>query len=159
MSPAAARAVVGLLAAAALFGCARKAAVKPPELARPAVIEGVEAANEEDGIALEWRRPTAYADGERMTDLGEFRVEREDGAAGFVVIAVLPVTDRERFRQVRRFRFVDRGVADGRSYAYRVVSSTVDGYASAPSDPVAIVRQLPLPAPATPAAAPKRREE
>jgi hypothetical protein len=123
--------------------------VKPPELVRPAAIEDLQAVNEADAIVLTWARPTRYADGSRMIDLGEFHIERDSAGEGFLLIATLPVTDQQRFRQVRRFRFADRGVETGGSYAYRVVSSTVDGYASAPSNPVAIVREVPSPPPPT----------
>ena len=99
---------------------------------------------------LSWARPEHYADGSRMTDLSEFRIERAAGVAGdFEIIAVLPVGDRQRFRQIKRFRFADRGAIEGENYRYRVVSSTLDGYASAPSNTVAIVREANAAAPAT----------
>jgi predicted small lipoprotein YifL len=143
------RAAALALVLVALLGCGRKGPVKPPELARPAAITDLRAANEEEAVALAWSRPSEYADGARMTDLGEFRVERASGdAPGWDTIAVLPVADRERVRQIKRFRFADRGVAMGEVYRYRVVSSTVDGYASAPSNEAAIVRQPPEAPPA-----------
>ena len=138
-------------ACAVLAACGRKGPVKPPEYTRPAPIEDLSAKNEGDAILLTWKRPDTYADQSRMTDLGEFRLERATGGAGeFATIAVLPVTDRERFRQIKRFRFADRGVAEGESYRYRVVSSTVDGYASAPSNTVQIVREAAQAATPTP---------
>jgi predicted small lipoprotein YifL len=143
----------GLVVLACLLfaACGRKGPVKPPEYTRPAVIADLSAKNEADAILLSWQRPDSYADNSRMTDLGEFRLERAAaGAVDFEIIAVLPVTDRERFRQIKRFRFADRGVVEGESYRYRVVSSTVDGYASAPSNTVEIVReaaQAPTPTP------------
>ena len=94
-----------------------------------------------------------------MTDLGAFQVERAKGvSADFESIALLPVSDRERFRQIKRFRFADRGVEVGEGYRYRVVSSTVDGYVSAPSNEVAIVREEVAAAGPTPTAAPEERE-
>jgi len=142
------------------IGCGRKGPVRPPEFAQPAPIEKLEATNEAEDVLLTWPRPDRYADNSRMTDLGEFRVERAGGGEPeFVTIALLPVTDRERFRQIKRFRFVDRGAVLGESYRYRVVSATVDGYASAPSNVVEIVRAVPTPAPtATPTASAKGKE-
>lgn len=150
-----------MLSFAALFSiaaCGRKGPVTPPEYARPETIEDLQAANEADDIVLSWKRPGEYVDHTRMLDLGEFHIERSAGeSVEFEEIAVLPVTDRERFRQIKRFRFVDRGVSEGVSYRYRVVSVTVDGYASAPSNMVAIVREVP-PAP-TPTKPAEKREE
>lgn len=140
-----------LVAVVALFACGRRGPVKPPEYSQPAPIEDLQATNQVEAVLLSWARPARYADGSRMTDLGLFRVERAaSGAVEFEVIAELPVSDRERFRQIKRFRFADRGAAEGESYRYRVVSSTVDGYASAPSNTVEIVRAAdaaPKPAP------------
>ena len=136
-----------------LLGCGRKGPVKAPEFARPAVIADLRAENGEREITLSWSRPSQYADGARMTDLGEFQIERASGdAPAFEPLAVLPIADRERVRQIKRFRFADRGVVSGDRYRYRVVSSTVDGYASAPSNVVEIVReprQVPTATPAT----------
>jgi len=134
-----------------LGACGRRGPVKPPELSRPAAILDLEASNGPEDIVLSWRRPTEYTDGSRMTDLGEFRIERSAAELPeFVEIAVLPITDRERFRQIRRFRFSDRGVEEGVRYRYRVVSTTVDGYASAPSNTVEVVRQAVAAATPTP---------
>jgi predicted small lipoprotein YifL len=135
-----------------LLACGRKGPVKPPDLARPAPLDDLQATNEVDAILLSWARPTRYADGTRMTDLGEFRVERATGTSpDFQIIALLPVTDQDRFRQIKRFRFADRGVVEAETYRYRVVSSTLDGYVSAPSNAVEIVRA----AAATPVSTPR----
>ncbi len=143
-----------LVCALLLCACGRKGPVKPPELARPAPIADLEARNGAEEIALSWRRPQNYTDGARMLDLGEFRVERAIGdAPDFGIIQVLPITDRERFRQISRFGFADRGVEMGERYRYRVVSVTVDGYASAPSNVVEITREKVEPM-ATPTAEP-----
>lgn len=148
----------GFLLGLALAGCGRTGPVKPPELARPAAIGDLQAVNEPEAIVLSWRRPTHYADGARLTDLGNFRVERAAaGAPVFETVAVLPVTDRQRFRQIKRFRFADRGVVAGESYRYRVVSSTVDGYASAASNTVEIVREPSAAVRDTPAPAVQRK--
>jgi predicted small lipoprotein YifL len=151
-------AALALLALLALVSCGRKGPVKPPELARPEPIGDLQAVNEREDIVLSWGRPTRYADRTRMADLGEFRLERSSGDdPAFTTIAVLPVTDRERFRQIKRFRFADRGVTEGVNYRYRVVSATVDGYASSPSNMIAIVREVPAPPTPTPVA--EKKEE
>lgn len=145
-----------LLACLVVGACGRKGPVKPPQYTRPAAIADLAAKNDAESILLSWQRPDSYADDSRMADLGEFRLERAAaGAVDFETIAVLPVTDRERFRQIKRFRFADRGVVEGESYRYRVVSSTVDGYASAPSNIVEIVRE----AAAAPTPTPKENRE
>jgi predicted small lipoprotein YifL len=151
-------ATLALLALLGCVACGRKGPVKPPELAVPETIEDLQAANEADAILISWGRPSRYADRTRMSDLGEFRLERAAGdALAYETIAVLPVTDRDRFRQIKRFRFADRGVSDGVNYRYRVVSATVDGYVSAPSNVIAIEREVP-PAP-TPTAVQKKEEK
>lgn len=137
-----------VMAAALLFGaagaCGRKTFIRPPELAAPARIDDLSASNVADGIQLGWRRPRTYADGTRMGDLGAFRVERSAApGAPFEVVATIEITDRDRFRQERRFRWLDRNVMTGESYLYRVVSETSDGYMSEPSNIAGIERVEP----------------
>jgi hypothetical protein len=120
----------------------------------PKTITDLNANNTADGIQLSWSRPTLYADDSRMTDLGGFIVERAAAAEPFQRIAVLEVSDRDRFRQLKRFRYVDRDTIVDTPYQYRVVSFTLDGYFSAPSTIVAVERtgtdeekHAPLPTP------------
>lgn len=141
----------------ALFfpGCGRKAAPRPPEDVLPRPLADLAASNLADGVQLSWGRPQLYADGERMTDLGGFVVERATGdALQYEKIATLEVTDRDRFRQIKRFKHLDRDVTVGIAYRYRVVSFTLDRYFSSPSNAVTIERTLkneernaPLPTP------------
>ena len=75
-----------------------------------------------------------------MTDLGGFVIERATGAdpvAAFARLGVLEVNDRDRFRQITRFRYLDHDTTVGTAYRYRVVSFTIDRYFSAPSNVVA----------------------
>jgi Prokaryotic lipoprotein-attachment site len=124
-----------------LSGCGRKGPPLPPEDVVPRRIADLAASNVAGGIQLSWRRPELYSDGERMTDLGGFTVERAIGAAlTYQKIATLEVTDRDRFRQIKRFTHVDSDVTPGVAYRYRVVSFTVDRYVSAPSNAVTIER-------------------
>jgi hypothetical protein len=116
-------------------------------MAAPEPILKLAAANATDGIALTWPRPTTYADGTRMTDLGAFRIERRAAEGPFATVATVRITDRERFRQERRFRWIDIETTAGETYEYRVVSETTDGYVSQPSNAVTIERAIPTPAP------------
>ena len=123
------------------LGCGRKAVPRPPEDILPRPLADLAASNLADGVQLSWSRPRLYADGERMTDLGGFVVERATGdALDYQKIAVLEVTDRDRFRQIKRFKHLDRDVTPGVAYRYRVVSFTRDRYFSAPSNAVTIER-------------------
>lgn len=63
----------------------------------------------------------------------------------------MQVPDRDKLRQQKRFSFVDESALMGEAYRYRVLSATMDGYFSTPSNVVEIVRQAPA---ATPTAAP-----
>ena len=137
-------------------GCGRKTiAPRPPEDVLPRPLTNLAASNLADGVQLSWGRPQLYANGERMTDLGGFVVERATGdELQYQTIATLEVTDRDRFRQIKRFKHLDRDVTVGVAYRYRVVSFTLDRYFSPPSNPVTIERALkneeknaPLPTP------------
>jgi hypothetical protein len=146
-----ARPTVGVLLAAAtilvvaLNGCGRRTDVKPPQLVAPEAIEKLAAKNEEKGIRLSWERPNEYVDGSTMQDLAAFRIERSIADGPFLTLRRVEVTDRDRFRQIRRFRLMDVGVTASERYRYRVVSFTLDGYVSAPSNVVEIERVVPPP--------------
>lgn len=107
----------------------------------PEVIDKLEARNTEEGILLRWERPTRYADGSRMLDLAGFRIERSTASGEFEVLSIREVTDRNRFRPIRNFRYLDVAVTEGEAYRYRVVSFTTDSYFSPPSRVAEIVRQ------------------
>lgn len=125
--------------------CGRKGPVRPPEDVVPATIADLVAASTGSGIELAWGRPERYADGSRMRDLAGFVIHRAAGEGQFAPLAVVEVTDSARFRQAKRFRFVDAGVERGTRYRYRIASRTVDGYASDPSLPAEIVYEPPVP--------------
>ncbi len=131
--------------------CGRKTPVRPPEFVAPAAITALRADNAATAIRLTWKRPGATADGGKLFDLASFVVERAVGGAAFAVVGNVPVTDRDRLRQQRSFQFSDQDVNAGESYRYRVHSLTLDGYQSAPSNVVEIVRQVPT---VTPTGAP-----
>jgi hypothetical protein len=140
--------VAALGIAGAVSTCGRKTFIRPPELAAPQRIENLSATNTAAGIQLSWARPKTYADGSRMSDLGSFQVERMSGDAGFAPVATVEVTDRERLQQERRYRWVDADTTVGETYAYRVISSTTDGYRSKESNIAVVERALPTPGPA-----------
>ena len=133
-----------VLCLAAACGCGRKTAPRPPEMVAPEVVGKLEGGNTKDGILLHWERPTRYADGSRMLDLGGFRIERSTASGEFEVLSIREVTDRDRFRPIRSFRYLDGAVAEGEVYRYRVLSFTTDGYFSSPSRVVEIVRRRPV---------------
>jgi len=112
----------------------------------PQTISDLSASNVTEGIQLSWSRPLTYADGTRMTDLAGFIVERAVGTeprVAFRRLAVLEVSDRDRFRQVKHFQHVDPDTNAETTYAYRVVSFTLDRYFSAASNVVSITRTVP----------------
>jgi predicted small lipoprotein YifL len=138
-------AFVAALLVAGVLACGRKAPLRPPEDVAPKRIADLSASNAGEGIQLAWSRPRVYADGEAMQDLGGFIVERAEGRepqATFRRITVLDVNDRDRFRQLKRFRYTDRDVLTGATYQYRVVSFTLDRYFSAPSNVVTAERSV-----------------
>jgi len=141
----------------ALAACGRKTMVRPPQDVEPKVISNLNATNVAGGIQLSWSRPNNYANGQPMTDLAGFVIERSSGTdpmAPFQRLDVLDVNDRDRFRQIKRFTWVDHDTSVGMPSRYRVVSFTLDRYFSAPSNEVTVERTLtgeethaPLPTP------------
>jgi hypothetical protein len=117
--------------------CGRRAAPRPPEDVAPQTITDLRAQKAEAGIKLAWSRPRTYVDGSRMPDLGGFVIERAHGNATlgpFERLTVVEVTDQLRFQQSKRFLYVDGTVQAATEYRYRVVSFTLDGYYSEPSN-------------------------
>ena len=135
---------IALLATATLtVACGRKTPVRPPEFVAPATIADLEAANVTAGVALAWRRPRQTADAKPLFDLDAFVVERALPGLPFAFLTRVQVPDRDRLRQLKRFTFVDTTTLLGEAYRYRVKSVTEDGYFSAPSNVVDIVRAIP----------------
>lgn len=132
-----------LLTASLNLACGRKTPPRAPELVLPETVETLAAANGADGVLLTWKRPERYTGGGRMRDLGGFRIERAVEASPFTPLAELPVTDHDRFRQLKNFSYLDAQATPGQAYRYRLFSFTLDGYVSAPSSEAAIMRQAP----------------
>jgi hypothetical protein len=128
-----------------VLACGRKTDVKPPELVAPEVVQNVTARNVADAIRVRWARPRNYADGTTMRDLAGFRVERARGDCAFEAIATIPVVDRDRFQQKRRFEHLDSDVEVGARYSYRVMAITEYGHTSPGSAIVELVRAIPPP--------------
>ena len=140
-------ALLAFVAAAAWVGCGVKSPPVQPRAARPQRILDLRAASVENGVRLNWGRPTTYEAGGKMRNLGLFAIMRSDGQGVFSNVAEVPVTDQQRFQQQQLFAFTDRDTTIGHSYTYQVVSYTQDNYRSAPSNPVEIERTVPRPPP------------
>jgi hypothetical protein len=141
---------VGLMAFAAAglwTGCGVKTPPLPIAYAEPQKILDLRAASVKGGIALTWGRPTAYAAGGPMHNLGSFVVMRSSGNHPYQEIDRIEVTDLARFQQQQTFTYVDRGATLGQTYNYRVVSITTDGYRGAPSNEATVTRVNPTPPP------------
>lgn len=138
--------IAGLMLLVLLSACGRKTAVRPPELVAPEPVRNLTLAVEDNTVQLRWERPQRYMDGSEMDDLGGFIVLRaaqkgEETPAPFMQIAVVPVEDRDRFRQAKRFSYTDTQLTPGTLYRYRVQAFTLDGHYSRPSNTVELVWQ------------------
>ena len=146
--------LIGASTLLALTACGRKTPVRPPEFVAPAAVTNLSASNTTAGVSLGWERPRQTADGQKLFDLDAFAVERALPGLPFGFLTRIQIPDRDRLRQQKRFTYVDETALLGEDYRYRVRALTVDGYVSAPSNVVDIVRQLPAAAPsAVPSAA------
>lgn len=136
-----------LVTAATLLvcGCGHKTDIRPPSLVAPEAIDNLALRLDENGVTLEWGRPRRYADGNTMDDLGGFVVLRatREGTVSrpFHRIALIPVDDRDRFQQEKRFSYSDTNLSTGILYRYRVLAVTLDGYLGEMSNTVELVWQ------------------
>ena len=137
-------ALLGLLLAT---GCGVKSQPIPPQQAIPERIVGLEAGSVKNGVLLSWERPDRTAGGGKLRDLGSFDVDRADATGDFQSLVQIPVTDRDRFQQQRKFTYIDTTAEVGHRYRYEVISSTTDNYRSDPSNEAAITREIPKPPP------------
>lgn len=143
-----ARAWIMMLTAAIAIGCGVKSAPVPPDQARPIAITTLKAVSSPDGIMLSWDRPLLYAGGHTMRNLGGFVIMRAEGnTAQMQPLVEIPVTDRERFQVQMVFTYDDLETQTGLHYRYAIISETVDGYRSDPSNTVEITRVKPPPPP------------
>jgi hypothetical protein len=136
--------VAFLCALLLVSACGKKTPIRPPELVAPEPIGELRLETEAGGIRLQWERPQRYVDGREMDDLGGFVVLRATQDArgkpgAFTPVGTVPIEDRDRFRQAKRFSYVDRQLAAGTLYRYRVQAFTLDGYYSTPSNTVELI--------------------
>jgi Prokaryotic lipoprotein-attachment site len=136
--------ILALALAAALAGCGVKSAPIAPELVRPERITDLVASADATGIKLTWQRPTHYAGGRQMRDLGSFVILRGPAMGVLEPLTEIPVTDRERFSVQREFTYIDTATNLNSRYHYQIVSKTVDGYVSEPSNEVDFKRIKPV---------------
>jgi hypothetical protein len=141
-------AVLVLMAFGLLYaGCGIKSRPLPPEQVRPERTTDLEAVSVVNGIRLRWSRPERYTGGQRLRDLGKFEILRAAGGGEPHVIADIAVTDRQRFRQQHHFIYLDQDTRIGQRYRYQIISLTLDGYESKPSNQAEAVRTVPPPPP------------
>jgi hypothetical protein len=144
-----ARLIVPFLMGAWLLsaGCGIKSRPQPPSAVRPQRIIDLTAVSAGNGIRIRWSRPERYTGGGRMRDLGKFQILRATGGGAPQLIADIPVTDLQRFRQQHHFSYLDSDTEMGRRYRYQIISLTTDGYESLPSNQAEAVRAAPTPTP------------
>jgi hypothetical protein len=124
-------------------GCGVKSTPVPPQTVYPAAISDLRATPDPAGINLTWTRPMHYVSGHSMRDLGGFVLLRSQGSRPFEPLVELPVTDQERFSPQKTYSYLDGETELGNSYRYEIVSRTIDGYTSAPSNQVQFTRIQP----------------
>lgn len=112
-------------AAAAATGCGVRTAPKPPEDTAARAPERFEAEARGDSVTISWGRPTKALDGSRLYDLSKFVLERSTNGGSFVPVTTIDVTDQDRIRPQRTFRY--RDPAPPGVYEYRVHAVTADG--------------------------------
>jgi len=140
--------VFGLgLGVALAAGCGVKSAPLAPELVRPEQISDLRASADANGVKLSWERPTHYAGGHTMRDLGGFVILRAEATGPFQPLIELPVTDRERFAVQHQFSYIDNETVLGHSYRYQIIAKTTDGYTSVASNEAVLTRVRPAPPP------------
>jgi hypothetical protein len=121
-------------ALAVLAACGVRTDPRPPEDTAARAPEDFEAVRGDAGVELSWERSTKTVDGGRLYDLESFVVERRTGASDtFETIATIPVTDTDRLRTQRTFRFVDADAPAGDDLEYRVRAMTADGEGGVPT--------------------------
>jgi hypothetical protein len=135
--------LLALIALTLVPGCGVKSTPVPPQTVYPAAIADLHASADPAGINLTWSRPMHYVSGHQMRDLGGFVLLRSEGNQRFQPLVELPVTDQERFSPEHKFSYVDGETQMGNRYRYEIVSRTLDGYTSAPSNKVEFTRVRP----------------
>lgn len=124
-------------------GCGKVGPPRLPSLAVPYPPEPVKVRNVASGIEITFDRPKKYLDGAALADLGSFEVSRSCGSEGpFVLIADIPVLDRDRFQKQGSLTLTDFTPLLEEICIYQVVAVTLDEYRSAAALSRPIERQL-----------------
>ncbi len=130
-----------------LSGCGQKGDPRAPELVIPETIRNLTARQDKAGVALTWRRPTQFVDGQALKDLTSFVIFRKeippscaDCLVPYRQLITVYVEDQEKFVKQKQYRFVDEQVQPKATYRYRISSQLKDGSLSEPSNEVEIVR-------------------
>ena len=134
----AAHAFVTILLILFIGACGVRTMPRAPEETAARAPDAIEATLTAKGATITWSRPTRTVDGSRLYDLAKFVVERQTGEGSFEPIATIDVTDLDRIRPQRSFRYVDAAVPSG-SVRYRVRAVTADGESGIPTEPVTAV--------------------
>lgn len=139
-------AALGLgLAVALAAGCGMRTPVRPPEDTAPVIPGDVEAVREKDGVAVHWHRAEHSADGEKLTDLTAFVVERKRGGEeAWERVATVSVVDTDKIRRKKDFTFHDRDAGSGPA-SYRVIAVCSDGQEGPPAGPAEAAEPPPKP--------------
>jgi hypothetical protein len=122
------------------WACGVRTDPRPPEDTAARAPDDFEAAVAPGTVTLQWERPTRTVDGERLYDLAAFSVERRRGDANFATIATIDVTDTDRIRTQRTFRYVDRDPPPG-EVEYRVRAVTDDGEHGMPTNAILVTNR------------------
>ena len=125
--------------------CGVKSSPVAPQTVYPATISDLHASADPAGINLTWSRPIHYVTGHSMRDLGGFVLLRSEGNQPFQPLVQIPVTDQGRFSPQSTFSYLDGETQVGNLYRYEIISRTLDGYTSAPSNQVKFTRVSPHP--------------
>lgn len=125
-------AMLTAMALVASSACGIRTDPRPPELTMPESPGDFSVRIENAEVRLHWNRPKESLDGQRLTDLAGFVIERRTEDADFAVLAEVLTSDRERIRPQAGFKWRDLHPVEGLNY-YRVRAFTDDGQTGSPS--------------------------
>lgn len=137
--------VAGIALAAALAGCGRKGPLVPPESFVPAPVATLTVEQKDDAFYVSWPAPDRDEGGRPLKDLAGFRVYRrpvlppgQDCEECPTAYALVRTVDLEYPQDVRtydgRYVLADRGLTNGVTYQYKVISFKKDGSESGASN-------------------------
>lgn len=140
------------LATCVLFAaCGLRTPVRPPEDTAPVIPGTPTVTHESNATVVRWKRAERSTDGERLTDLAAFAVERKKGDGAWERVGTVSVVDQEKIRRRNSFTWRDSDVPAGATY--RVIAVTADGEEGPPNEAVEAPAVDTAAAPATDTAA------